>query len=109
MFAVPTGETLWVRAQLRWLGHLARAGDDRVAVRVLGAVRAEAGHVGHGNRGASLLGVFGQQGTLLKHLTRSLTVEARRRFFGGRRGEWFELAEEKNKWRNFVNSISIRK
>jgi hypothetical protein len=109
MFAVPTVETLWVRAQLRWLGHLARAGDDRVAVRVMGAVRAEAGHVGHGNRGASLLGVFGQQGTLLKHLTRSLTVEARRRFFGGRRGDWFELAEEKNKWRNFVNSINIRK
>ena len=72
---------------------------------MLGAVRAEAGRVGRGNRGATLLGGFGQKGVLLGHLERHLTAAARRRFFDGERGDWFRLAEHKNKWRIFVNAV----
>jgi hypothetical protein len=105
MFRVPTVATLWARAQTRWLGHLARAGEGRIARRLLGAVRAERGRPGRGNRGASLLGVFGQEGSLLGHLRRHLTPQARRRFFGGRRGDWFVLAQDKSAWRQFVKSV----
>ena len=105
LFRVPSVATLWAREQLRWLGHLARADGGRIAQRLLGAVRAEAGRVGRGNRGATLLGGFGQKGVLLEHLERHLTATARRRFFDGERGEWFRLAQHKNKWRAFVNAV----
>ena len=106
IFRVPTVETLWTRAQLRWLGHLARANEGRVARRLLGAVRVESGHPGRGNRGASLMGIFGQEGSLLGHLRRHLTASARRQFFGGRRGEWFLLAQNKDAWRKFVKGVN---
>ena len=105
LFSVPSVSTLWARAQLRWLGHLAREDDGYLARRMLGVVRAEAGRVGRGNRGASLMGGFGQQGTLLGRLQRHLTAEARLRCFGGRRGDWFILAEDRASWRTFVNSV----
>ena len=62
IFRVPTVATLWTRAQLRWLGHLARVDEGRVARRLLGAVRVEPGQPGRGNRGAPLMGIFGQEG-----------------------------------------------
>ena len=65
LFCVPTVATLWSRAQLRWLGHLGRADGERIARRLLGAVRVEEGRAGRGNRGATLLGGFGQKGVLL--------------------------------------------
>jgi hypothetical protein len=105
LFAVPNVATVWARAQLRWLGHLARADDGRLARRMLGAVRDERGRTGRGNRGASLLGGFGQTGALLGHVRRHLTMAARRSFFDGQRGEWFCLAQNKAQWRAFVNAV----
>jgi len=105
LFRVPSVETLLARAQLRWLGHLARAGEGRIVRRLLGAVREERGRVGRGNRGATLLGGFGQKGVLLGLLNGHLTSAARRRFFEGERGDWFRLAQSKNRWRAFVNAV----
>ena len=86
---------------------MARTGDGRIARRLLGAVRADHGQAGKGNRGESLLGGFGRQGTLLGHLMRHLTAEARRKYFSGRRGDWFELAQEREQWRRFVKGVKI--
>ena len=73
---------------------------------MLGVVRAEAGgRVGRGNRGATLLGGFGQKGVLLAHLDAHLTGAARRRFFMGMRGDWFCLAQDESRWRAFVNAV----
>jgi len=79
---------------------------------MLGAVRVEAGRAGHGNRGATLLGGLGQDGALLTHVNRYLTGVARTKFFGkidnGKRvatEAWFELAQHKTMWREFVNSV----
>jgi len=105
IFRVPNVATLWARAQLRWLGHLARVDEGRVARRLLGAVRVERGQPGRGNRGASLMGIFGQDGSLLTHLRRHLSMSARRQFFDGRRGEWFMLAQNKSAWRAFVRGV----
>ena len=109
---VPTVATLWARAQLRWLGHLARADEGRLARKMLGAVRVESGRVGHGNRGASLLGCFGAEGALAKVIKTNLTPAARRRFFGdvadGKRvatQAWYMLAQNKAEWRNFIKSV----
>ena len=81
MFRVPTVATLLARAQLRWLGHLARAGEGRIAQRLPGAVREEKGRKGKGNRGVSLMCVSGQKGILLGVLEAHLTKEAVRRPF----------------------------
>ena len=91
---------------------MARLGPERLTRRMLGAVREESGRAGHGNRGASLLGCFGVEGSLLMHLRRHLTPAARALYFGdvagGKRAgteAWHALAQHKEKWRKFVNSV----
>jgi hypothetical protein len=109
-FRVPTVAVQLAMVQLRWLGHLARMGDRRIARRLLGAQRSLDGRPGRGNAGESLLGVFGRRGMLLGRLADHLTAAARRRFFEGARGTvpWYDLATKRTAWRRFIRSLSRR-
>ena len=46
-----------------------------------------------------MLGVYGCPGTLRTRLMLELTTAARREFFGGARGPWFELAQGREAFR----------
>ena len=104
-FRVPTVGTMLARKQLGYAGHLARMDEDRLPRRMLGARRGVQGAPGRGRRGASMLGVYGCPGTLRTRLMLELTTAARREFFGGARGPWFELAQGREAWRRFVRSV----
>ena len=105
-FKVPTVGTLWVRSQLRWLGHMARAGDTRIAKMLLGAARDLPGKPGKGNHGASLVGACGRVGRLKEHLENYLgNTELKKRIFGATRAKWVELAQDRTKWQAFVKNV----
>jgi hypothetical protein len=107
-FRVPSVRVQLAQVQLRWLGHLARMDDARIARRLLGAQRVDENKPGRGNCGDTLLGVFGKKGVLLNLISEHLTMEARRKFFDGARATvpWFELAQRRSAWRDFVGSLS---
>jgi hypothetical protein len=105
-FKIPTVGTLWVRSQLRWLGHMARAGDTRIAKMMLGAARDPAGNPGKGNHGVSLVGACGRTGRLKEHLDNFLGNTAlKKRIFGSARANWVELAHDRAKWQDFVKNV----
>ena len=104
-FRVPTVGAMLARKQLGYAGHLARMDEDQLPRRMLGARRVVQSAPGRGRRGASMLGVFGCPGTLRTRLMLELTTAARREFFGGARGPWFELAQGREAWRRFVRSV----
>jgi hypothetical protein len=108
MFSVPTVAVQLAQVQLSWMGHVARMHDGRIARRLLGARRALGGKPGRGNRGDTLLGIFGRRGALLGLVQDHLTAAARREFFGGARATvpWYKLAGDRTKWRAFVASLS---
>ena len=103
---MPTVATQIDRAQLRWMGHVARADEERTARVLLGALRAEPGRAGKGNRGDTLLGNFGKSGTILTKMRKHLDMDAKRKYFDGRRGDWYIMAQDKNRWRKFVNAVT---
>jgi hypothetical protein len=107
-FGVPTVAVQLAQVQLGWLGHLARMGAWRVPRRLLGGQRVITGKPGRGNRGESLMGIFGCRGVLLGRLADYLTMDARREFFGGARSTvpWYILAEDRAAWRRFVRALS---
>ncbi len=83
--------------------------ESRIPLKLLTAVRADDdGRSGcQRRRGATLLGVFGDEGCYKKLVAKYLNVRARQKFFGGRRGDcfsWMEFAKDRSKWRAFVKS-----
>lgn len=105
-FKVPSVGTLWVRSQLRWLGHMARAEDTRIAKMLLGAARDPPGRPGSGNHGESLVGACGRTGRLKEHLDTYLgNTETKKRIFGASRDKWFELARNRSTWQAFVKNV----
>ena len=102
-FKVPSVGTLWVRSQLHWLGHMARAEDTRIAKMLMGAARDPPGRPGSGNHGESLVGACGRTGRLKEHLDTYLgNTETKKRIFGASRDKWFELARNRSTWQEFV-------
>ena len=104
---IPSVEIALHRRQLRWLGHVARMDGSRIPLKLLTAMRADDdGQSGcQRRRGATLLGVFGDEGCYKKLVAKYLNVGARQKFFGGRRGDcfsWMEFAKDRSQWRAFV-------
>ena len=99
--------TLIVRRQIVFVGHLARMDEGRLQLQMLAGRRVMPGMGAAGCRGPSLMGVFGPVGVYRQLLDRYLnTREARREFFGGRRGLWWELAQQREEWGRFGRSIT---
>jgi len=97
--------TMMARRQAAWLGHLARMEPERLQLQMLAGRLVVPGQGAAGCRGASLMGVHGSTGAWRQLIDRYLTWEARRTHFGGRRGQWWELAQSRADWRSFVRSI----
>ena len=105
-YGLPKVGTMLARMQMRWLGHLARAPEGRLTVQLLTAQRRELGRGAAGCRRATLLGSHGTDGVYPTLLATHLTSAAKREFFGGSRAEWHALAQTKQSWAKFVNSIT---
>ena len=91
---------LWIELTC-WINTVGK----NISARMTSAGRAEAGMGARGCRGASLLGVFGGAGVYNELVATHLTHMARRTHFKGERGQWFVLAQDRGKWRAFVNSV----
>ena len=79
----------------------------QVQTKLLTARRVLKGTSGRGSRGPSLLGVYGQTGAYDAVLKKHLTPSARKEFFKGQRGPWYDLAKKRVSWREFVNNTRI--
>ena len=109
-FGVKNVATLLARRQLRYLGHLARMPEDRLQRRLLRCWRvmggkAHGGRGGAGCKGASLLGIFGQEGAYTNVIRTYLTSNIKRDIFDSSRESWFVLAQSRTRWRKFIGKV----
>jgi len=117
LFGMETAQEMVARAQLVWLGHVARMPSTRVSRQLLGARRQEWFGPGRGNSGPSLLGCWGRTGAYLRLLSPlaegagalALTARARAEFFPGYRAStpWYILAQDRAKWRVLTKEVKI--
>jgi hypothetical protein len=88
LYSLPTMARVVKSRRMRWAGHLTRIGEDRCVHRVL---------VGK-PEGKSLLG------RTRRRWEDNIKMDLQET--GGGRGDWMELAQERDRWRELVGTVS---
>jgi len=87
LYSLPNFVRVVKSRRMRWAGHVARVGEDRVVQRVL---------VGK---------PVGKRPLGRPRLRWEDNIKMNLQKFGGGRGDWMELAEDRYRWRELVGTV----